>query len=132
MHDLYLGVAKDAAASAIIDLLEAGHLVDKFGYQFASKDIALQAVTLDFNLWCQTNNIQKPACVFTLSNLGRESATVYPELASTFKAAHVKIILSFLAELGRTLGLTDVAGKIRATMLWAVANFLNVPDRSGR
>ena len=132
MHDLHGGLAKDAAASSIVDLLEAGHLVDEFGNQFETKDVALQAVTLDFKLWCKECNIKSPPCSFTLSNLGRESLTVYPELASTFKHAHVKIILSFLAELTRTLGLTDTMSKIRATMLWAVTNFLNVLDRSGR
>ena len=64
------GLAKDAAASSIVDLLETGHLVDEFGNQFETKDIALQAVMLDFKLWGKECNIKSPLVASQCQILG--------------------------------------------------------------
>eukprot|EP00969_Alexandrium_andersonii_P247016 10916576-Alexandrium_andersonii.AAC.1 len=66
----------------------------------------------------------------TFTALGRESKTVYPELSSNYKAAHVKILLAYMAHLTYKLGLTDRRSQLRASLFWGIAKFLHVLDLS--
>ena len=132
MHDLFLGVARDVGASVIVDLLESQHLVDEHGDPFNSKQDALDVIGLELREFCRQHELKRPPCAFTMANLGREKETVYPELGSSFKAAHNKIIMSFLAHLTYKLGLNDRRSKIRATMCYSLASFLRILDHSGR
>jgi hypothetical protein len=61
MHDMYLGHAKDSIASGLISLLEGGYILDSARNAFASKDIALKNVALEFHDWCKAKGLQTKA-----------------------------------------------------------------------
>lgn len=67
-------------------------------------------------------------------SIGREKQTSYPELASTFKAAWVKLMLPWMAEY--TGNLCDkypfVDGNLMKTCTWALADFVGTLDKADR
>ena len=59
LHDLYLGVAGDAIASALVELWEFGDLVGPAGVAFASGHDAFVAVRNDSRLYFRKSVVGK-------------------------------------------------------------------------
>ncbi len=132
MHDLYKGQAQDFCASCFVDLVEHGHIVDVAGVAFPSIDTALKVVRMEFVDWCRSNGLKAPNVEMSMRAFGRTAQTVYPELGSSYKAGHIKVVIGYLAHLTETLALTDWRSKVRSTACYALADFLHVLDKGGR
>ena len=81
MHTGPLGIGRDIAASAIIDLLEGGLL-----QQNLAADDQLKLLWGEFKQWCRANGFKSPPGRFSTAMLGRSASTSFPELSSQFKA----------------------------------------------
>jgi hypothetical protein len=68
---------------------------------------------------------------FSTASIGRDSGNTFPELSSNFKAAHVKVVISFMAHLSLQMPPTPRC-KLIAVMFWGLAEFLHTLDRAGR
>ena len=102
------------------------------GSPFATKDEALAATKADMNTWFCNRGMSAPPGMFTLRSLNREHTTTYPELSSKFKAAHVKNMIHYMAELTHRLVGTSFRSQTRATLFWALSRFVHVLDTAGR
>lgn len=90
LHVVWLGFARDLAASIIVEFYLRGFVAgpEEEGYK---------RLTTIFRNWCRMRKIQGVRGYFSKSSLNIH-ANEYPELASWFKAIHVKIVVMWLAE----------------------------------
>jgi len=126
LHNVYLGIARDFAASILIELCPA------YDPYMSTMDDTLRLIYADFCSWCKGNGLKQARRRFTLKLLGkdRESERVYPSIGTQVKAASMKTILAFL-----NYKLTNIAAnteyeRIRATTAWALCDFLHICDLS--
>ena len=131
MHIIHLGVARDAAASVMIDALEAGEL------GCGGHNEALKRIWLDLKQHCRRHQLQFSSPKFTMGRLGRTNSRAYPVLDGQVKAAHVKVLLGFLSPWCVALA-AQAAGseravhaESRACMIWALARMLRIWDEGG-
>ena len=126
MHNFHLGCGRDVAGSTIWELYTEG----VWGALDATK--ALKQCWLECKAYCSQNDIGWPPRVFTVNMLGKSEAKNFACLESVVKAAHVKIIVRFLADFTyhRTTSACGEHAKVRATMLWALSDFLHTLDTS--
>lgn len=82
--------------------LQGVDIFNPMGHNLQSRgDTLMNLLGLAFRLWCKKKN-EKPPATWNLHLIGRgpsDSASAYPTLDSNVKAAHVKPILFFLAEI---------------------------------
>lgn len=91
-----LGVRSLGALQGVDIFKPLGHNLQSRG------DTLMNLLGLAFRLWCKHKKIEKPPATWNLHLIGRgssDSANAYPTLDSNVKAAHVKPILFFLAEI---------------------------------
>lgn len=83
--------------------LQGVDIFNPMGHNLQSRgDTLMNLLGLAFRLWCKHKKIEKPPATWNLHLIGRgpsDSANSYPTLDSNVKAAHVKPILFFLAEI---------------------------------
>ena len=131
MHDLYLGVGQDVCGSALVELFEHGFVLQKDGSRFPTADEGYRALHVELKRWCYFQGIKCPPLALSQNTLGRNLPSQYPALASSYKAAHVKIMISFCAHICWKLGGADWRSKVRTTCLYALSNFIHILDRAG-
>jgi hypothetical protein len=127
MHIIFLGIMRDVVGSIIKDLDLRQELP-----LAPSIEESLRLLYSQLLSWCDRNRVSKPptAICFTVANTGiRENA--YPELSTTFKASACKTLLFWIASHLNQLPQHDEHAKIRASCIWALAQFVHVTDRAG-
>jgi hypothetical protein len=88
LHVTHLGPGRDIAAGCLIDLEAAGYL------GLGDVDENLMVEKYRFKTYCKHLKTSCPKYMFTKRSLGRGSnQRDYPELASYFKAMHVKVAI---------------------------------------
>ena len=133
MHDLYLGVAATAIACGLVELLEFKCVANADGAPFADARTTLRAMKADLVRWCKAEKRRCPPTSFTMATLGRSSQTSFPELSSKFKAAHVKTMIPWMADLtARLTDMSSVRSQTRATLFWSLAKFISITDCADR
>ena len=130
MHDLYLGVAQDVCASCLVELHEHGHIFDHAGHPITSPDSAYAALSIECRLWCERNNLKVPPG-FTVKSLNRDTKTMFPALATYYKAASVKILIGFCSYISTKLCDGSWRSKVRSTCLWGLSDFIYKLDCAG-
>jgi hypothetical protein len=124
---MFLGHGGDAVCSALRDVLDWGVL---YG---AGPDEAIQHLGLEFRVWCRCNKITFPRGTFSAGSFNlNDAAKVYPHMHSRVKAAHVRVMIPFIAEKVLELHPPTFEGKLVGTMIWALADFCQCLDRAGK
>ncbi|CAL1166148.1 unnamed protein product, partial [Cladocopium goreaui] len=93
MHVVYLGTGRDLVASLLGDFLECGVL----GPPHLSVDHRLRLFSIEMNKFFKSEKISVRKLQFTAKNTGLGTNSEYPELGSAWKAAHVKVLLGYMA-----------------------------------
>ena len=86
-HVLYLGVARDFTASIIIDLCMRGEASSPESIWYSARE------------WARSNKLTFNSPVFTWTSLKRTSNKRQPCMDSQVKAAHMKVLLKYIAVL---------------------------------
>ena len=76
------------------------------GDPYANADECLQDVSGDFKDFCKASGLKPCALVLSMKMLNRENKTTYPVFPGSVKAAHMKLIVVWLAHLASDLGAT--------------------------
>ena len=91
MHNTLLGHGGDLIASTVKDMLRTGALPG------SSEDEQLELLCVDFKVWCKAHKVACPVGIFSKSIFGI-SESYFPSMHSKVKSAHVRILLSFIAD----------------------------------
>ena len=67
-----------------------------------------------------------------MKTLGRPTKQDFPEFSSTFKAAHVKVLLHYVADKTYQLCTGSERSRLRTINAWGVADYLHVNDEGRR
>jgi hypothetical protein len=126
MHNTLLGHAGDAICSIVASWFDDGLLGG------ASDEIRMETLGVEFRLWCMANTLKCPSGLFGLSIFGLEKRGLYPTMHTRVKAAHVRILLSFIASKAVEVCSGSSESKIRTTMIWALADFFHCLDHGSR
>ena len=130
MHNVLLGHGADAVCSAVSDLL-AWKVLDG-----DTDERQIEGLAAEFRLWCRAHGIKHPRGMFSYATLGLDvRRRSYPAMHSKVKAAHVRIMIRFVAEKACelcTAAACTPEARQTATMIWALAAFFEVLDESGR
>lgn len=124
MHNVLLGRGADAVTPACRDLLTWGVLAHE-----GSEGIDDCAIEL--RSWCSAHGVKYPSGMYTFSCLGLDSRG-YLEMHSRVKAAHVRIMVRFVAYKVCDMHPLTFEGELCATTIWALSTFLHCLDTSGR
>jgi hypothetical protein len=129
LHVSPLGIERDSAGSILIDLLES----DLLGPVGCDPDQALKRVWVQLRHWSTSKGMCAPTgTAFSLVSLGRgQSALVFPELSSSFKAMAVRTVSVFLADLCYKLDAGDRNSKLRSACTWGLAEMHHVFNTGG-
>ena len=123
MHNLYIGVGRDAAASAIVLLVE-------LGYWQGGVDCSLVSASQAFRVWCKANHVKPPGKSFTRNSLSWANNQQQPHLE--FKAAHTKLVMRWLAdELREASVCGDHEVRVAAICFYELTSFVHVLDQAG-
>ena len=125
MHTDYVGLAPHLFASALVDVMEEGHLGSG-----SPDDAKLRAWLFQVNEERRRTGGTKLKGSLSMSLLGRDSSICYPCLSSTIKAVTLKACMRHLAKQLQRYQAT-MHQKVRATCLWAWVEFHSVLERAG-
>ena len=126
MHNALLGHAGDAICSVLRDLLDERLLGGD------TEAHAIETLSVEFRLWCGMNIIRYPTGMFTLQALGLHENSSYPGMQSRVKAAHVRIMIPFVALKARELCTNTWESQLRSTMIRSLAAFFHCLDHAGK
>jgi len=126
MHNALLGHAGDVICSTVKDLLDHQLLPGR------SQEEQLQLLGLDFKIWCRAHGLKCPLGLFSASIFGLNSESGFPTLHTKVKAAHCRILLSFISDVAVTLCTGDLHSQLRTSCIWGLADFFYICDHSGR
>ena len=126
LHNALLGHAGDAVVSTIKDLLIHQLLPGNTWEQ------AVATLGIEFRIWCKAHRIKHAGGIFTLGALGLAKLSEYPKIHSRVKAAHVRILVSFIAEKANDVDRADEHGRLRTCLIWALADFFYTLDHAKR
>ena len=124
MHNSLLGHGSDLCASTVKDMLRTGVLPGN------SEDERLELLSADFKVWCKAHKLQCPLGCFTASLFGLGEG--FPVLHSKIKAAHVRILLSFLADKCTEVCTGDLHSRLRTACAFCLADFHYICDHNPR
>lgn len=127
LHVCPLGILRDHTGTHIWIWLQE-HLVE---HAILDIGLALRALWGRLKAFCKQRGISTPPGSFTYASLGSPTGTVYPELGSSFKAAAIKTITTFVADVSYHVERSDLLGKARCTNTWAIAELQFVLDQAG-
>ena len=127
MHCVYLGIAQDLVASALMSMLEEGLLGP------GPPDIVLLEETNKYREWCKAHNLQHSRWTFSERLFGRGDAkSDFAILSSKVKAAQVKVLLAYVADRTYDLCTGTPGSRLRARCLWALMNCIHILDTNPR
>lgn len=123
MHNVFLGHGQDCIASTLKSLLDDGRLPP------GSPDHSLGMVHVEFRKWCKDRGLKLPTLPLSLNLLGlggggREFAVLH----SKVKAANVRVLLAFVADLACRLCDGSDLSRIRATCVVSLERFCRACD----
>ena len=130
MHCCHLGVCRDVIAQLLRDYC-------RFHYQGPERmEEQLRSLWLRFRVWRKRHKVPSTKRKFTLAVIGlsSESESTYPELSSRVKAAHMKPLVYFLADLWRTAPpphADDIYYDLRKWCIYGLAATMFVFDTGG-
>ena len=123
MHNMFIGPGADAAASALVLLIQIGWWANNV-------EEALEKASDDFAAWCRAHEIDPPGKSFSRNNLGWRSNNEFPCLG--WKAAEVKLVISWVASILPDAGITgSVEVQMAGACLWGAADLIFVLDHAG-
>ena len=122
MRNALLGHAQDCIASCVKDLVVHNLLPGR------SLDEQLDIVRVDFKLWRRQYGQTCPMSVVSAKSLGLCNMDSYPIMHSRVKAAHVHVLLPFVASLACKLCVKDAHSRLRTTCIWALSDFFETVD----
>ena len=127
MHNDFLGTARDHLASLIFDMASEGLLGP------GPLESQLKRLSCQLHAWCWKHRVSISFKSFTKASLGRPNneKTVFPEMASYFKASHLKIIARFLAEVARRRCTGSLRSKVRVVCIWGLTEAHHIMDSCG-
>ena len=126
LHNTLQGHGGDACCSCVKDLLVRRSLP---GHDWED---SLRLLALDFRRWCKQHQVTHVSGLFTLGTLGLTTLSAYPVLHSRVKAAHCRLLISFIAQKAVELDSGDEHSRYRTACLWSLARFFSILESSGR
>ena len=128
LHNVHLGIGRDLVGSVLIEL--AVSFQASFGLD--TLDEALRMIYADFVTWSKARGLRSSRRRFTLKLLGRSETNrkTYPVVGTQVKAASMKVIIAYLAHKTQSMPANNHYERVRATCLWAIADFMHVCDTS--
>jgi hypothetical protein len=132
MHDLFIGAGLHHCASHIVKMCELGLVQDVDGNNITDVDDALEILTIRLRNWCKANLVRYPPHRLTRSALNRKTKTTFPELSTTWKAAHVKVLIKWLASDAPNIYTAETPDvDLLITNAWSLAHFVDILDKAG-
>jgi hypothetical protein len=130
-HTVHLGIGRDVTASLVVHWWLTGQLVEwcaAHGHEGGvTADEALACLYRRFREWCRAEGLQGPSFnCFSRLSLGRESPSDYPTMTTKLKAAHMQIVIFYLAHVAEQMRPRDIECKVARICIWALAQFLHV------
>jgi hypothetical protein len=123
MHVVYIGFGRDFVASI---------LAAELAYVPANmRQSYLNQVSWEMNQWLKAHKMTAIRRSFTMANIGRDKWTAYPELASSYKAIHVKHMLHYFTHRLSSWHTDDRIWNIISICSWALTDFLFRLDVAG-
>jgi hypothetical protein len=125
MHNLYLGVGPDVAASIMLEMLREMFWGD------AEPDVQLKKAHVRFLAWCTAHGEKTSQRVFERVDLGVSSTLAgWPKLKA--KAANCKLVLLWLAEEAPLSAVAERSdySRLRATCAWSLGQFISVLENA--
>jgi len=131
MHNVYLGIGRDATASCMYDLCKQGY----FGG--GSLDVQLKRMFRRYKCWCKKHKLAYTRKMFSPRLIGVNPLSPnakFPECTKRIKAAYMKTLIHYLAFVTKNV-LTyqkeaDIDAPLRATMCWGLANTCYIFDHA--
>lgn len=120
MHNCHIGIARDVNASVLAEINEAG----------ADTDQNLRNESVKFAIFRKKHGIRVRNIRFSKKLITRPDDHTYPMISSFVKAAHMKIMIIYLASRLHDMNPTTEYEKLRATMMWGLATFVHILDTS--
>jgi hypothetical protein len=132
MHDIFIGGGNHHVANHIVQFCEL-HLVRGFdGAIVTDFDKALEVLTIRLRLWCRKHGAKFPPHRLTRNCLNRKYKTHYPELATTWKAAHCKLLIKWVGAVAKKVYLPAVPdGNLLKANALSLAKFVDTLDCAG-
>ena len=128
MHALFQGCGQDLCGSVLWDF------VVELLLAHPDPDKGLKMLYLEMKAWCKLMELTCPTRVFSLALIGKgdkKKHLAYPILPDMVKAAHVKVILVFLAYKANLVCDGSWKSSTRAVCCWGLAHFLYICDQAG-
>jgi hypothetical protein len=122
LHVMWLGFARDWAASVLVEFFTHGYV------DGPSEEDCYKSLTKTFKDWCIVRKIHC-RCWFSKSSLGIHNND-YPEMASWFKAIHIKILCMWLADQCQIFHDGSEHADVRAVCAWSLARYTRVLDNA--
>jgi hypothetical protein len=127
LHDIWLGTARDDVCSTITDMLEGGELP---GANVVERMNKLWGGCKQF---CKRGGLSKPRGGLSISQIGRENKSQFPELSSKYKGMHVKLLCRYLAHVTyKKDDGTSVHKAMRSSLFWGLLDMIFVFDEAWR
>ena len=124
LHVIWLGFARDLVGSVLVEFYTHSFV------EAGSEEECYQRLTAMFRAWCATRGIKPVRGWFNKASLGITN-NEFPELASWFKAVHIKIIVMWLADQAQVFTRQGSEhDDFRCVCLWSLAEYSRVLDRA--